>query len=54
MTWQTLAVELVTPEITIDRTQFEGVESVVVRVVATDGFRSSVVTSEPVAIRTQY
>jgi hypothetical protein len=45
---------LVTPENTIDRNQLGGVESVVVRVIATDGFRSSVVTSEPMAIHDQY
>jgi hypothetical protein len=46
-TWQTLAVGLVTPEITIDRNQFYRAESLLVRVIATDGFRSSEVTSEP-------
>ncbi len=54
MTWQTLAVGLLTPEITIDRNQFDEVESVLVRVIATDGFRSSVITSEPLAIYDQY
>jgi hypothetical protein len=52
-TWQTLAVGLATPEVTIDRNQFYGAENVLVRVIATDGFRSSVVTSEPLSIDTQ-
>jgi hypothetical protein len=51
-TWQTLAVGLATPEVTIDRNQFYGAENVLVRVIATDGFRSSVVTSEPLSIDT--
>jgi hypothetical protein len=49
-TWQTLAVGLATPEVTIDRNQFYGAGNVLVRVIATDGFRSSVVTSEPLSI----
>jgi len=53
-TWQTLAAGLVTPEITIDRKQFAEVESVLVRVITTDGFRSAVITSEPLAIHDQY
>jgi hypothetical protein len=53
-TWQTLAVGPVTPEITIDRNQLYGAKSVVVRVTATGGFRSSVVTSEPLPPHTQY
>ena len=52
-TWQTLAVGLATPEVTIDRNQFYGAENVLVRVIATDGFRSSVVTSAPLSIDTQ-
>src|SRR5829696_3654321 len=51
-TWQTLAVGLTTPEVRIDRNQFYGAENVLVRVIATDGFRSSVVTSEPLSIDT--
>jgi hypothetical protein len=46
-TWQTLAVGLATPELTIDRNQFPGAEQVQIRVVATDGFTRSIVTSEP-------
>ncbi|MDF2461154.1 MAG: hypothetical protein K0S68_557 [Candidatus Saccharibacteria bacterium] len=38
-TWQTLAVGLVTPEITIDRNQFDEVESVLVRVIANRWFQ---------------
>jgi hypothetical protein len=52
-TWQTMAVGLATPEVTIDRNQFSGAESVLVRVIATDGFRSSEVTSEPLSIEDQ-
>jgi hypothetical protein len=52
-TWQTLAVGLATPEVTIDRDQFYGAENVLVRVIATDGFRRSVVTSGPLPIDTQ-
>jgi hypothetical protein len=51
-TWQTLAVGLATPEVTIDRNQFRGAENVLVRVIATDGFRSSVVASEPLPLDT--
>jgi hypothetical protein len=51
--WQTLAVGLATPEVTIDRNQFYRAENVLVRVIATDGFRSSVVTSEPLSIDTE-
>jgi hypothetical protein len=42
-----LAVGLVTPEVAIDRSQFSEAESILVRVIATDGFRRSVVTSDP-------
>ena len=52
-TWQTLAVGLATPEVAIDRNQFYGAENVLVRVIATDGFRSSVVTSAPLSMDTQ-
>jgi hypothetical protein len=50
--WQTLAVGLATPEVTIDRNQFYGAENVLVRVIATDGFRRSVAMSEPLSIDT--
>jgi hypothetical protein len=50
--WQTLAVGLATPEVTIDRNQFYGAENVLVRVIATDGFRRSVALSEPLSIDT--
>ena len=49
-TWQTLAVGLPTPDVAIDRDQFRGAGNVLVRVIATDGFRRSVVTSEPLSI----
>jgi hypothetical protein len=49
-TWHTLAVGLSTPEITIDKSQFSGMKQVLVRVIATDGFSRSVVTTEPITI----
>jgi hypothetical protein len=48
--WQTLAVGHATPEINIDKTQFKGVDQILVRVIATDGFSRSVVTTEAVPI----
>jgi hypothetical protein len=48
-TWQTLAVGLATPEILIDRDQFRGAENVLVRVIATNGFRRFVMASEQLA-----
>lgn len=45
-TWQTLAVGRTSPDVTIDRTQFEPGERVTVRVVATDGFTSAVAETE--------
>lgn len=45
-TWQTVALGSSTPEVTIDRRQFAGANRVQVRVIATDGFTSSVVTGE--------
>jgi hypothetical protein len=45
-TWLTVAVGLTSPEFTLDRNQFLGVEEVQMRVIATDGFTRSVVTSE--------
>jgi len=40
-TWQTLAVGLKSPEVPIDRSQFRGAREVLIRIIATDGFRSS-------------
>jgi hypothetical protein len=45
-TWQTVAVGLKEPLFTLDRSQFREGEEVQVRVTATNGFESSVVTSE--------
>jgi hypothetical protein len=45
-TWLTVAVGLTKPEFTIDRNQFPGVAEVQMRVIATDGFTRSLVTSE--------
>jgi len=45
-TWQTLGVGLTTPQIKIDPSQFRGASHVLVRVIATDGFTRSEVTSE--------
>src|SRR5690606_18723837 len=40
-TWQTFAIGLISPQITIDRNQFRDAEQVLIRVIATNGFRSS-------------
>ncbi|HEV7242876.1 MAG TPA: hypothetical protein VGQ36_26860 [Thermoanaerobaculia bacterium] len=40
-TWQTLAVGLKSPAMPIDRSQFAGARDVLIRIIATDGFRSS-------------
>jgi len=45
-TWQTLGVGLREPFFTLDRTQFRGGQEVQVRIIATNGFTSTVVTSE--------
>jgi hypothetical protein len=45
-TWQTVAVGLKEPLFTLDRTQFRPGEEVRVRITATNGFESSIVTSE--------
>jgi hypothetical protein len=44
--WQTLAVGLKEPLFTLDRSQFREGEEVQVRITATNGFESSIVTSE--------
>jgi hypothetical protein len=46
-TWQTMGVGLREPIVTIDRTQFKPGEELQVRVLATNGLSSSIVTSEP-------
>jgi len=45
-TWQTVAVGRTSPDASIDRTQFEPGDRVTVRVVATDGFTSTVAETE--------
>jgi len=45
-TWQTLGIGLTEPSIRIDKNQFERGREVRLRVLATDGFTSSLVTSE--------
>jgi hypothetical protein len=45
-TWQTLAVGLTKPDYTIDRSNFQGARQVQVRVIVTNGFTQSVLTSE--------
>lgn len=49
-TWQTVAVGRTSPDATIDRTQFEPGERVIVRVVATDGFNSTVAETETFSV----
>jgi hypothetical protein len=44
--WQTVGVGLADPSVTLDREQFTKGQSVRVRVLATDGLRTSVVTTE--------
>ena len=45
-TWHTLAIGLATPSVNIDRSQFQQGQTVQLRVIATDGFTRSEVTSE--------
>lgn len=40
-TWQTLAVGLTSTQVAIDRSQFGGAKQILIRVIATDGFRRS-------------
>jgi hypothetical protein len=49
-TWQTVAVGLPSPTATIDRGQFEDADKVMVRVIATNGFENSVVTSDEMPV----
>jgi len=49
-TWQTIAVGRTSPDATIDRTQFEPGQRVTVRVVATDGFTSTVAQTETFSV----
>jgi hypothetical protein len=49
-TWQTVAVGRTSPDATIDRTQFEPGDRVIVRVVATDGFTSTVAETETFSV----
>lgn len=48
--WQTVAVGLTSPDVEIDRSQFAPGTEVTVRVTATDGFTSKVVTSDKFSI----
>jgi hypothetical protein len=48
--WQTVAVGRTTPDVTIDRTQFEPGTRVTVRVVATDGFTNTVADTETFSV----
>jgi hypothetical protein len=49
-TWTTLAVGLTSPELSIDRSQYPPGSHVTVRVIATDGFTSTVTSSETFAV----
>jgi hypothetical protein len=49
-TWQTVAVGLTTPTATIDRGEFQDAASVIVRVIATNGFDNTVVTSDEMPV----
>jgi hypothetical protein len=49
-TWQTIAVGRTSPDVTIDRTQFEPGERVTVRIVATDGFTSTVAETQTFSV----
>jgi len=49
-TWQTVAVGRTSPDATIDRTQFEPGDRVIVRVVATDGFTNTVAETETFSV----
>ncbi len=52
-TWQTIAVGRTTPDATIDRNQFHDAgDNIMVRVIATNGFDSSVATSEAIPVDT--
>lgn len=48
VTWETLAVGKNTPSLTIDRENFKDASSVQVRVIATNGFTSSVIVQETI------
>lgn len=49
-TWETVAVGRSSPDVTIDRNQFEPGTNVTVRVIATDGFNSHIVTGETFSV----
>jgi len=49
-TWQTIAVGLTSPELSIDRSQYPPGAYVTVRVIATDGFTSTITSSETFSI----
>ena len=48
--WQTVAVGRTSPDVTVDRTQFEPGARVTVRVVATDGFTNTVADTETFSV----
>ena len=49
-TWQTIAVGLTSPQLSIDRSQYPPGSHVTVRVIATDGFTSTITSSETFAV----
>jgi hypothetical protein len=49
-TWQTIAVGLTSPELSIDRSQYPPGAHVTVRVIATDGFTSTITSSEKFSV----
>ncbi|HEX8138517.1 MAG TPA: hypothetical protein VF544_13195 [Pyrinomonadaceae bacterium] len=49
-TWQTVAVGRTSPDVTLDRTQFEPGARVTVRVIATDGFTNTVADTETFSV----
>ena len=49
-TWATIAVGLTSPQLSIDRSQYPPGSHVTIRVIATDGFTSTVTSSETFAV----
>jgi hypothetical protein len=49
-TWQTIAVGLTSPELSIDRSQYPPGSHVTVRVIATDGFTNTIASTETFAV----
>jgi hypothetical protein len=46
VSWETVAIGKTTPDLAIDWNQFQNTQSLQVRVVATNGFKSSIVISQ--------